>query len=142
MTWISPLRDLILTQAAPLQRHGFSWLDESETAIRFTDGEVLVSFVVERYSDNWDVWVQHLGEVEADTAYRLDLVMRVMDGAQTSDFVEQSVEDRKRLVARFVQYIIDNKRRLFGPRCPYVRPYEEFDRRVAEQAMAQWSAKP
>jgi hypothetical protein len=142
MTWIAPLRDLILAQAAPLQQHGFSWLGDDEISIWFTDGEVKVSFVVERYSDNWDVWVQHLGQGEADTPYRLDLVMRVMDGASTSDFVERSADDRQRLMARFVRYIIDNKQRLFGPHCPYAQAYEEFDRRVAEQAMAQWSRKP
>lgn len=142
MSWIAPLRDTIVAEAAHLQQHGFSWIGEDEVSIRYTDGEVLVAFVAERYYSGWEVWVRHLGEAEPDAHYRLDLVMRVMDGATSADFAEQAPGDRQRLVARFVRYIIDNKQRLFGPTCSYARQYNEFDRLVAERAMAQWAAKP
>lgn len=141
MNWIAPYRDAIAAQAAALQHHGYSWIGEDDHGIQFTDGEVLVSFCVQRYEDALEVLVRHLGDQADDVEYRLDLVMRVMDGATTQDFRAESEGERQELVARYVKYLLDNKQRLFGPQCSYGEAYSDFNRTVMARLMAQWAPK-
>ncbi|EHR73195.1 hypothetical protein BurJ1DRAFT_4403 [Burkholderiales bacterium JOSHI_001] len=141
MSWIAPFRSAIMAQAPRLQKEGFSWIGEDEIRIRFTDGDIELMFVGERY-ENWlSVWVRYLGDSAGDARYRLDFVMQIVDAIPPHVFDAKTQDDWMQLIARYVDYILLNKSRLFGADCPYAMAYEEFDRRGAEEAMAQWARK-
>jgi hypothetical protein len=142
MNWIAPYRDAIMGHSARLLQAGFSWLGEDDHRIQFTDGEVLVKFSVDRYEVALEVEIRHLGDKASNEFYRLDFVMRAMDGATTQDFVAQTPEEHSRVIGRFVDYILKNKKRLFGPNCPYAAQYEDFSRALMKNLMAQWAPKP
>jgi hypothetical protein len=134
-------RDAIAQQMPLLAQHGFSWLGEDDDGIELTDGQLWLSFCVQPREASLEVLVRHLGDTASDQTYRVDLVMRVMKDATTQDFIQWQQAGPDALVGHFVRYILDNRQRLFGAQCTYAQAYDDYNRQVMAQLMAQWAPK-
>lgn len=141
MNWITPYQPAIASQSAKLQQHGFSWIGQDDTSVKFTDGEISLTFSVERYDDSLSAWVEYLGENSGDQKFRLDVVMRLMAGT-TLSFVAHTLQEKEALVRRYIDFVVGNKTRLFGPTCPFIAEYENFNRQVGLRALQQFAKKP
>ncbi len=120
----------IIKYAPLLTEKGFSFFGEDVDSMKFTDGEIFVTFSVEPTSDSLDVWVEFLSdEVPDETLYRLDFIMRVFYEREIDEMFKAATENQKEeLVKNYIQFIADNKEKLFGDAFPMTNEYQEFQR--------------
>lgn len=140
MDWIAPYRNQILQHLARFQQNSFSLIGDDDFSLRFTDGDVLVSFSVERYSDSLSVWVEYLGDNPTDDEkYRLDIIMRIYLKQNLTDVFKVTTDsDKSRIVRIYVDFILNNKTTLFTKSFPLAKEYFEFNRELGLRALEQF----
>jgi hypothetical protein len=143
MNWIDQYRPYILKNAILLENESFSFLGEDENTLRYSDGDVFICFVVENFSDSLDVWVEYLGDDPIDEEkYRLDIIMRLKTKeAITEEFRVDSESDKDALVKNYVDFIVENKKGLFGKEFPLAQQYEEYNREIGAKALEVFAQK-
>lgn len=128
--WIEPYRKYILKYALLLQQQGFSFIGEDDFSMKYTDGDIFITFSVERYSDFLDVWIEYLSDdSKDDNQYRLDMIIRVFHKKDFADlFAFETEEDKDILIKNYIKFILSNREKLFSKIFPLAREYEEYDR--------------
>ncbi len=132
---IENYRKYIIKHAPNLTEIGFSYIGEDDYSIKFTDGIVFVTFIVEPGSDFLEGWVEFLSdELPDDTKYRLDLIMEVFYKRDISDLFKAATETEKdKLVNTYIEFIVQNKEELFGEYFPLSREYTEYNQRMGKE---------
>ena len=126
-----------------LEENSFSLIGEDDFSLTFNDGNILLVFTVERYSDSLSVWVEYLGNNPVDdNKYRLDIIMRLYLQKDMRDaFNGTSDEDKARLVKNYVDFVLNNKAQLFGKLFPLAKEYHEFNKKIALSALERFAKK-
>jgi hypothetical protein len=134
MIGIQPFKKHIGKYAPLLLERGFSLLTEDEYDVEFTDGEIYITFHVERYSDDLEVWIEYLSDDAPDAEYRLDIIMQVyLKKDLTAAFRAETEEEKENLVKTYVEFIIAHKDELFKETFPLAREYDEFQQRKSRE---------
>ena len=117
-------------------------IGEDDHSLTFSDGDILLIFSVERYSDSLSVWVKYLGDnsVDNDNKYRLDLIMRLyLQKDLKDDSKVTSEEDKEYLVKKYIDFVLDNKIKLFGKLFPLANEYRELNKKLGLIALEQFA---
>jgi hypothetical protein len=134
MIGIQPYKKHIAKYTPLFEERGFSLLTEDEYDVEFTDGEIYVTFHVERYSDDLEVWIEYLSDEAPDVEYRLDIIMQVYLKKDLSrTFRVETDEEKENLVKTYIEFIVAHKDELFKQTFPLAREYEEFEQRKARE---------
>jgi hypothetical protein len=134
MIGIQPFKKHIAKYTPLLQEKGFSLLTEDEYDVEYTNGEVYITFHVERYSDDLEVWIEYLSDDAPDAEYRLDIIMQVyLKKDLTADFRAETEEEKEKLVKTYIEFIVGHKDELFKETFPLAREYDEFQQRKARE---------
>ena len=130
MIGIQPYKKYIAKYTPLLLSQGFSLLTEDEYSVEYTDGEVYLTFNVERYSDALEVWIEYLSDDAPDTKYRLDIIMQVyLKKDLTETFRVETEDEKENLVKTYIVFIVQHKNKLFKEDFPLAREYDEFQQR-------------
>jgi hypothetical protein len=121
---------LIKKHIARLTVERLNLVSQGEHSIRYADQEIILTFHVERYSDELELWVEFFSdENHAQNRYRIDIIMRILLGDRMIAFASpQGVEERDILVKRYVDFFADHKSTLFGKTFPLQKEYEKYER--------------
>jgi hypothetical protein len=134
MIGIQPFKKHIAKYAPLFEERGFSLLTEDEYDVEYTDGEIYITFHVERYSDDLEVWIEYLSDDASDAEYRLDIIMQVyLKKDLTAAFRAETEEEKEKLVRTYIEFIVGHKDELFRETFPLANEYEEFQQRKARE---------
>lgn len=140
MNWIEQYRSYILKYASLLEKASFSFIGETEFSMKYTDGDVLLVFSVERFSDSLDVLVEYLSDDQIDDhQYSLGMIMKVCSEHINEPSVKvESEEDKEKLVKSYVEFVVQNKKRCFGKVFPFAKEYHEYSHKMGLELIKQF----
>jgi len=140
MNWITQYRTHILKHAHLLEQTSFSFLGEDDFSMKYTDGDVLISFSVERFSDSLDVLVEFLSDEQVDNhQYSLSMIIKVCSEqlSITTEMVE-SEQDDENMVKGYIEFIVNNKDRCFGKVFRFASEYRERSHMIGLELIKQF----